>query len=118
MDLLKRTPRRCDDTGSSRFITAYNWEFWTLRSVPSTTKASEKIVAEENPHKSAQPASGRLASQVAQYQSSIIKFHMSIAKITPATESAKACLASRLPSNLTIFIVTFHDRDIGFGGGG
>jgi hypothetical protein len=30
------------------------------------------------------------------------------AKITPATESAKACLASRLPSNLTIFVTNFR----------
>ena len=62
-------------------------------------------------------------------KSSIIKFHINITANTPVTESVNASLASRLPSNLTIFVVelsqrlmTFTkingDRDLGFGGGG
>jgi hypothetical protein len=53
--------------------------------------------------------------------SSIAKFQNSIIAITPATESVKACLASRLPSVLAVFIPDFHkknggDRDLGYEG--
>ena len=46
-----------------------------------------------------------------QYQSSIIKLQMSIAKITPATESAKACIASRLTSNFSAFTADLPRRN-------
>jgi len=45
-----------------------------------------------------------------QYKYSITKFQISMMLITPATESAKACLASRLPSNLSAF-TTILPRD-------
>ena len=58
-----------------------------------------------------------LSERCAQYQSSTIRFHMIMAKITPARESAKACLASRLPSNLRIFVTNFRKaRSFGQGG--
>jgi hypothetical protein len=41
----------------------------------------------------------------------MIKFQISIMVITPAIESAKACLASRLPSNLSALTANFPWKD-------
>jgi hypothetical protein len=75
---------------------------------PSRRALYDKILADKNKRPTGQRAGCKRRARLAQYHSSIIKFHMSIAKITPATESAKACLASRLLSNLTIFIFNFR----------
>ena len=45
-----------------------------------------------------------------QYKSSITKFQTSIIAITPATESVRASLASRLTSNLAVFIADFSKK--------
>ena len=54
------------------------------------------------------------------YKSNIAKFQTNIIAITPATESVKACLASRLTSNSTVFnpasIKNGGGRDLGYGG--
>jgi hypothetical protein len=68
----------------------------------------DKILADKNKRLAGERAGCKRRARLAQYHSNIIKFHMNIAKITPATESAKACLASRLLSNLTIFIFNFR----------
>jgi hypothetical protein len=68
----------------------------------------DKILADKNKRPTGERAGCNRRARLAQYHSSIVKFHMNMAKITPATESAKACLASRLLSNLTIFIFNFR----------
>jgi hypothetical protein len=49
-----------------------------------------------------------------QYKYSIIKFQISIMVTTPAIESANACLASLLPSNLSAFATILPRDELSF----
>jgi hypothetical protein len=49
-----------------------------------------------------------------QYRYTIIKFQISMMVITPAIESARACVASRLPSNLSAFTTILPRGELSF----